>query len=333
MRVSFLQVRKNLYRFGILIGFLLLAYQFFIAFQAFRENVVSLKYLLPLIIAVLLSTLAMFQQIHAWRIIMKALNYSLPVLETQRGYALSFLVRYIPGSFWGYLNRSEWLRQKYNISYSSSNTSSILEILTAVLGCVFAIGISTLLTQRYLLPPVLTFLILPLPLLAWYIIRRLPALKILAPVLQKLQVPQQLGRFRFSYWVAIILLLASNWFYYGMSLYLSGLALGLWSLDLGLQQWFLFSGYFSLSWLIGFLVFFLPSGMGLRELSLSMILVNQTGLLLQEANALAVAMRFVTTVAELNMVLFAVLLYSIGKLLHGPMQPEKIVSGKQEENP
>ena len=46
-----------------------------------------------------------------------------------RGYVLSFIPKYIPGTIWGYLSRSEWLKVKFNIEYHNSNIGSIYEIV------------------------------------------------------------------------------------------------------------------------------------------------------------------------------------------------------------
>ena len=50
------------------------------------------------------------------------------LISTLRGYSLSFLPRYLPGSIWGYLSRSEWLTQQFSIPFKYSNAISVVEI-------------------------------------------------------------------------------------------------------------------------------------------------------------------------------------------------------------
>ena len=79
--------------------------------------------------ALVFTGLATGAQMLAWRTLMQGLGVSLGKREVLRGYMLSFLPRYIPGSVWGYLGRNEWFFQEYAVSYAASNLGSILEIL------------------------------------------------------------------------------------------------------------------------------------------------------------------------------------------------------------
>jgi uncharacterized membrane protein YbhN (UPF0104 family) len=94
------------------------------------------------------------------------------------------------------------------------------------------------------------------------------------------------------------------WTVYGASIALLGHALGTTpALSLGVS---VFAA--TASWLIGFLILFIPAGMGVRELALTTLLVNNAGLATAPANAIAVLARIVTLIAELTWLLVALVL-------------------------
>ncbi|WP_322509605.1 hypothetical protein, partial [Anaerolinea sp.] len=68
---------------------------------------------------IILGFLAMFLlialQIFIWKQILNAMEIPLEYLQIAKGYTLSLIPRYIPGSVWGYLNRSEWLNEQYHV--------------------------------------------------------------------------------------------------------------------------------------------------------------------------------------------------------------------------
>ncbi len=140
-------LRTVLFRLGILVGLALLAIQIFQAYQAFKSQVIFINNYLPLCLAGILITISFLQQIAAWSLLMRSLNIRLPAHKARFIYALSFLARYIPGSIWGYISRSEWLFQNYQISYTASNYGSILEVALAACTGIFVIGVCMLLNS------------------------------------------------------------------------------------------------------------------------------------------------------------------------------------------
>ncbi len=114
--------------------------QMFQAYQAFKSQEIFIQSYLPLWIAGLVIVISFLQQIAAWVLIMRSLHVHLPIHQARFIYSLSFLARYIPGSIWGYLSRSEWLLQNYQVSYTVSNYGSVLEVALAVSTGFFVIG-------------------------------------------------------------------------------------------------------------------------------------------------------------------------------------------------
>jgi hypothetical protein len=65
----------------------------------------------------------------------------------------------------------------------------------------------------------------------------------------------------------------------------------------------------SLAWLLGFVAVFIPTGIGVRETAMGMLLVAYVGLLPAEANLVAVSSRIMILSAELGWITFAALLH------------------------
>ena len=68
-----------------------------------------------------------------------------------------------------------------------------------------------------------------------------------------------------------------------------------------------FTFLFGFAWLAGFLVVFVPSGLGIREVVLSNLLTSILGIPAVQASALSVTSRFVISLAELAWILVALL--------------------------
>jgi len=243
-------------------------------------------------------------------LIMRSLKIDLPVHKARLIYSLSFLARYIPGSIWGYLSRSEWLFQNYQVSYTTSNYGSVLEVALEVTTSTCVVGFC-IINNNVLVPAWVGYLLLFLPWLPWLIWFSKYAL----------QWRNKLGGYLkseilglnplFRDWTVILVLLVLNWFYYGLGVFLVGYALGIWRIDQFSSVWTILTGDFSAAWLAGFFAIFIPSGLGVRELVLSSLLTSQFQLIESVARAIAVIMRLVTILAEFATILLATLLYLI----------------------
>ena len=229
---------------------------------------------------------------------MQALNINLPGYEARRGYVLSFLARYIPGSVWGYISRSEWLWQSHRVAYKLSNYISVLEILLDFLSNLLAFGICVILSAMdkiYFLP---MFLLIIISLIVWitfpdYILPH--AYRLFFPKSQE-QLPHPMLR---SYrWFLPLILRIMNWFIYGLALFLVGLAFGTWPIHQLFPNLIQLTKNYCLAWLIGYVIVFLPSGLGAREIVLSTQLKNQFQLASGVASGLSITMRLITTIAE-----------------------------------
>jgi hypothetical protein len=294
------KLRKALFKIGIGIGAVLLGYQFYQSVFAYLKGEVVFKNNAALVAAVFCMLFGILQQIDAWFLLMKSLNILLPFHDARAGYVLSFLSRYIPGSVWGYISRSEWLQQNYKVRYVDSNIGSVLEILISILACVLIIGISWVGSKNPII--FIPALVIFLPILSWALLHNRFSRRIFNQVLFYLKSSSTYPGVQLRDWLIVLGLLAINWFYFGLAVGLCGVAFGEWNIMSVLRNWLLFTGDFAVSWLAGFLVFFLPSGLGLRELLMTHLLSNQFGISIQSANTISVTMRFVTVIAEVSSV-------------------------------
>jgi uncharacterized membrane protein YbhN (UPF0104 family) len=75
-------------------------------------------------------------------------------------------------------------------------------------------------------------------------------------------------------------------------------AFSLQAVRLAPSEWFSFSAFYSLAWVIGFLILFVPAGVGIREVVLTMLLFTKSGMTLSTANGVAVVMRLCVLLSE-----------------------------------
>jgi uncharacterized membrane protein YbhN (UPF0104 family) len=224
-----------------------------------------------LLAALGLYVVAYFVQMAAWALIMRALQAPLLPHVVVEGYALSFLPRYLPGSVWGYLSRNEWLAQSQQVSYSTSTTASLVEAAMLIVT-------ATWLGALYWAPTEWAFGLQGLPLAevalvvtgiaaSWLVWRMLPWL---VNILRRKLPGQKVQRGgNLSLWAAVTFLYTGFWLLQGGALVAIAHAL-CGSLNPGL---FAATAAFAVAWVIGFVILFVPAGMGVREWSLRMLLV------------------------------------------------------------
>jgi glycosyltransferase 2 family protein len=288
--------RRILYAVGIVLGLALLAQQAWQGYSALRQVQACVVQPGFLLAALALYVVAYFVQMAAWALIMRALQASLSPQAVVEGYALSFLPRYIPGSVWGYLSRNEWLAQNHRVSYRISTTASLLEaaLLLVTAGLLGALFWLPILWQMPLLEP---GIIASGVLASWLAWRTVPwlAARLTGKHMQDSVAPRQ----DLALWGATTLLYVAFWGLQGGALVAitqtlcGGFMLGV----------FAATAAFALAWAIGFLVVFVPAGLGVREWTLSALLMLFAMLQPGQATLLAVISRFGLIIAEVVVLL------------------------------
>jgi glycosyltransferase 2 family protein len=297
--------RRILHIVGIVFGLALLAQQIwqgYIAIQQLQTCVLRPSYFVGVLG---LYVAAYFVQIIAWALIMRSLQAPLSPSAVLKGYAISFLPRYIPGTVWGYLSRNEWLAQTHGIPYSVSTVASLLEagllLVTAV-----ALGAFYWVDVLWKVPvAVIGFIAMGI---TWVAVPWLASRfggKRLQLSLVDLQYWQAKRWYLGVYTVALYLLF---WVLQGGAILYTSTTLCV-NAPMGLLEGM---AAVSLSWALGFVILFVPAGLGVREWSLSALLVNFAGLESGAAAVVAVVSRVALICAEIIVLLIGLQIYIRG---------------------
>jgi glycosyltransferase 2 family protein len=288
MRALIIKVIRVVRYIGYIIGLSLLIYQAYNGVLAIREGRSVLPGLGPSFLALFLSIIAQGFQIIAWWLIMRGLQSAwIPLKELFWGYTLSFLPRYIPGSIWGYMSRGNWLQTDFNINYRSSTLGSITELILMV-------GVNMILSSLVVLPILYNQTVV-------IIILFILLLLILPISLKRVRILiiNTVNKVKLQYIFLAIPSLFLTWIFYGFSLFLAAEPYNALH-SIGYNKINLFISIYSAAWLIGFLILFVPAGMGVRELALTRLLSSYALFEPQVANGLAILFRLVVTISEIS---------------------------------
>jgi len=220
---------------------------------------------LRVLVAALMFSLFLFAfRASVWRRILLVLGQRIPVAAATRIWSTSELSRYLPGVIWQVVSRI-YLCRPYGIAGSVCSTSQILELsiftlanLLLAIGCLMWLGWKTFhgaalgwLIGALILSPALLCLVHP---------------RIFFPitnaVMKRLGKPT-LGRpMRFRVLLGMLLWNILGLIWQSMAIWL------IVSVPLQLQftKWWVVAGAYSLAWCAGFLAFWAPGGLGVREI-------------------------------------------------------------------
>jgi glycosyltransferase 2 family protein len=300
-------LRKWLQMTGFLLGAAILIYQAWSGINALLAKQISISFSAQLLFAFIFVMIAYAFQMIAWSDAMKSLQVFLGTRDVFKGYLLSFLPRYIPGTIWGYISRSEWLYQQYQVPYKISYQGSVVETFAAIVA-------NIILVANFAYNPdinhhlLILALSIGLPFLLWYLIG----------LISKLSLPDKFYLSKFvralfpdmslRYWLTSILWFFLVWCFYGLGLmFLSSLLFGTEN-TLSFSNWMTFSSVYAIAWLVGFLILFAPAGLGFREIALTSLLSSQLGISLGIGSALAVLFRLIMLLSEIIWLGFSLLL-------------------------
>jgi len=226
---------------------------------------------------------------------MRSEGTSLPWIEILRGYPLSFIPRYIPGSIWGYLSRSEWLFEQAKMPYVKSMMVSFLEIWVVLVSGTTVILLHLVpiaRTSNFLVQGAITFAFI---LASWLFLRLITQIPFIRTLVTRISSVDHLPKPGFGLYLLAVVMYGIMWFLYGFVL--SGvLAI------MGSQRFSYVPGTsanFAISWMAGFLAIVIPSGLGVRELALASLLSNFPKLSGAQIGASVVIMRFFVILGEL----------------------------------
>lgn len=290
--------RKVIQFIGSIIGFILLAYQILKSFSAINKNIIPDFNIWMLFLSLLFAFFALIFQILGWLSINKSLGYNFPLKNIFFGYTFTFLPRYVPGSIWGYLTRSEWLLRDYKIPYHDSLFVSSVEM-----GMIFLVNI---LLGSYFLPTSTTktfgtlifflLLLFLIPLKNFF--TNFPKIKYYTELFYKINIVS---------WIYILSSFLLSWFLYGIGLKFTMQAYSI-SSNFDLSSILLITSINSISWLLGFIIIFIPAGIGIRELFLNYLLINTFLIPPGISSSIAVSYRLISLLAELFLLVIGFLI-------------------------
>jgi len=280
---------------GSIVGLILIFYQIKNGISAVNQNLVEFFNYKFILFSLLFSIIALFFQILGWFKINNSLENKLTFRNILFGYVFTFLPRYIPGSIWGYLTRSEWLANSHNISYKNSLYVSVLEMVIILISNLALGSIFFYYSSSQIL-----FLFLPIFIILFSIV----TIKYFTnwSLFKNILPNHFIDNIDFGTWIIIFSSFITSWVFYGIGLAFSLNAFtNVFIIDISFLL--LSISINSISWIIGFLIIFVPAGLGIREILLNHLLISSLFISANIASIVAVVYRIITLAAEIILLL------------------------------
>jgi hypothetical protein len=212
--------------------------------------------------AVMFAVFLFAFRVLSWWWILAKFGHRLPLAPATRIWSISELARYLPGMIWQVVGRVILIKP-YGVSGSVCSTSQVLELtifllanLLVALACLVWLGIKT---DRQLRPYLYAAMAL-VPLLLVFLHPRV-FYGIFDWVMRKLRKPviEQHLRKRQLFGLGIWAILGLLWQSLAMWMVIHG------PLQLQFTKWWVVAGAYCLAWSAGFVAFWAPGGLGVRE--------------------------------------------------------------------
>lgn len=289
--------RRAFYILGMLLGGAFFVYQIYSGIRSLvqRQQVFGQPHWL--LLAVVLAVVITWMQMVGWRWLMAGLNKPLSWNDVLQGYVLSFIPRYIPGTVWGYITRAEWLNKTFGVSYGLTNLGSVLEMVFILLANIAWIIIGWVPTLW------VRFLVFALALLAagvcWFGIRW----SVVKAALDRIfgaEAARAVEGISLGRWVSITGWMILFWGLQGLSFQMV-----IWSVfdpaqvvHWTLNEFWVAASSYNLAWFVGFIVLFVPAGLGLRETVLTGLIETRLKQAAGMASVVSILFRVVLALGE-----------------------------------
>lgn len=198
-----------------------------------------------------------------WRRLLKNFGHKLPIWPITRIWSTSELARYLPGSVWQVVGRV-YLIKPYGVRGSVCSTSQIMELALYLLAnLIVALGALTFLGWKSFEGAARNWMIVAAILVPLLSLALHPKVfyAIADKILVALKKPPIQKRMRWKSLIDLLLWNVLGLTVQGLAIYLVVAEL----LQLPLTKWWVVTGAYCLAWCAGFLAFWAPGGLGVRE--------------------------------------------------------------------
>lgn len=233
-----------------------------------------------------------------WALLLRYVSHQrvrVSLVAAARVWLLSMMTRYIPGNIWHILSRVA-LADRLQVAKTHVLTSATIEQVLTILGALAVVGVTLPLWD--VVPGVQGWLLVLLPIGLLLLHPRIMG-RVLAWGAERLKRPELAWDYTYGDIAVLVLAYGAATFCAGLSLYVI-----LWGLTVvHLAQMPLVVGASALAWVVGYLSFLTPSGLGVREAALVALLAQVYPLPVAIVGSLL--FRLVLTLGEMLAVLVA----------------------------
>ena len=277
-------------------GWGIFSWQLFRGVQSIFLNNFTFDSPFILIVAFIIMLVYIGFQIYNWHIILRQLGGKSTWFEVATGYSRTFLTRYIPGTIWGYLSRSEWMYQKYKIPYLLSNSASLLEVILTIITSFIILALLNLnaTNPHNWIALIGSIIILFLP---WMFIKNKNGIFSLLNRKNILSI----NNISLVSWGILLLRFSLQWLTYGLIAWITIISvIGFPHLENYVEFGFFKATFaFTGAWIVGFLIPFFPGGLGVRELLLTKLISDFFYISQDQSLCVAILLRLIGSLAEL----------------------------------
>lgn len=240
----------------------------------------------------------------SWHLMTKALGEDIAFKDNFRIWTYSNATRFLPGSIWQYAGRVYMLSQK---GVSKTFTTTVLLVES-----VFNLAVGSLVVLLVLnfwslnIPPFVQNLLVPFLLLALFVMLFLTGNRIvfLQTAIRGITKNDfvKISKIRVKWLPLILISVLTQFVLAGLSLFLISSSI----INISLNGAIFFVGVYAATWIIGYITFLAPSGLGVRETSIAGLLTLYMPI--SFGGVIAILLRILQTISEAITVLIVFLL-------------------------
>ena len=228
-----------------------------------REQIGEIQWWRFAIASLMFASFLLCFRAMAWRRILKAFGHRLPYAPAARIWATSEMARYLPGAIWQVVGRV-YLSKPYGVPAAVVTTSQILEVCIFLFANVLIAGCCLLYFGAKMAPQAKPWLITAIVLVPTLTFVLHPKIfyGIANYILVKLNKPPITRRLRGGKLIELLMWMILGLVMQSLAVYLITDPV----LGLKAAWWWVVAGAYCLAWCAGFLAFWAPGGIGVREL-------------------------------------------------------------------